>query len=219
VPPAPLTTVVVFAGGPAPDARALAAVPRDAVAVAADRGAEHALAAGARLELAVGDFDSLPAATLRKLERAGVRLDRQPRDKDATDLELALDAAYALRPQRIVVVGGAAGRLDHLLGEVSLLASDAYRDVQVDAVLGGAAVAVVRGERTLVGAVGELLSLLALHGPAVGVATEGLRYPLRGETLEPGSTRGVSNVFVAPQARVSLERGVLLAVRPGSSSA
>jgi thiamine pyrophosphokinase len=59
------------------------------------------------------------------------------------------------------------------------------------------------------------VSLLALHGPAEGVRTQGLAYPLAGETLEPGSSRGVSNVFSADVARVSVERGTLLAVRPG----
>ena len=52
---------------------------------------------------------------------------------------------------------------------------------------------------------GELVSLLAVNGPAEGVTTEGLAYPLRGETLEPGSTRGVSNVFAA-EARHRADR-------------
>ena len=55
----------------------------------------------------------------------------------------------------------------------------------------------LRGERELEGEPGELLTLLAVNGPAEGVTTEGLAYPLRGETLEPGSSRGVSNVFAA----------------------
>ena len=61
----------------------------------------------------------------------------------------------------------------------------------------------IRGERTLVGEPGELISLFAVHGPASGVVTEGLVYPLRGETLEPGSSRGVSNVFAAREARIA----------------
>jgi thiamine pyrophosphokinase len=47
------------------------------------------------------------------------------------------------------------------------------------------------------------------------VVTDGLVYPLHGETLAPGSTRGVSNVFAATEARVALTSGVLLVVRPG----
>jgi thiamine pyrophosphokinase len=48
------------------------------------------------------------------------------------------------------------------------------------------------------------------------VTTDGLVYPLSDETLEPGSTRGVSNVFATESARVEVARGVVLAIRPGA---
>ena len=211
-------TVVVFAGGAPPGSRALAAVPPGATIVGADRGAEHALDCGLHVDAAVGDFDSISPAALEALAHAGVRIVRHPVAKDATDLELALDEAMALAPRRILLVGGVAGRFDHLLGELSLLASDAYAAVELDAVLGDAVIDVVRRERTLVDDIGALISLLPLHGPAVEVTTSGLAYPLNGETLTPGSSRGSSNVFAEREARVSVERGVLLAVRPGEST-
>jgi hypothetical protein len=46
------------------------------------------------------------------------------------------------------VLGGALGRVDHLLGELLLLAAERYAGVRVDAQLGAAAVHVVRGEQT-----------------------------------------------------------------------
>jgi thiamine pyrophosphokinase len=54
-----------------------------------------------------------------------------------------------------------------------------------------------------------------VHGPALGVVTGGLLYPLAGEDLPPGTSRGVSNVLGADRATVSLTGGVLLAVQPG----
>ena len=109
--------------------RAVRALPsrRGAFVIAADSGADHALALGVPIDLAVGDFDSISAAGLATLERHGVRLERHPVDKEATDLELALDAAVAAHPRRVVVVGGTGGRLDHVLGELSLFAAGAYR--------------------------------------------------------------------------------------------
>ena len=59
------------------------------------------------------------------------------------------------------------------------------------------------------------ISLLPLHGPAHGVVTAGLKYPLHKETLYPGSTRGVSNEFSEGTAEVRLSDGILLAVQPG----
>jgi thiamine pyrophosphokinase len=168
--------------------------------------------------IAVGDFDSASPEAVRAADETGARIERHPAEKDATDLELALDAAMELRPGRVVVVAGIGDRLDHLLSMLLLLGSPRYEGVELDAHIGLARLHVVRGERTVSGAEGELVSLFALHGPAEGVRTEGLAYPLAGETLRPGSSRGVSNVFAEEKARISLEYGILLAVRPGSET-
>jgi len=191
----------------------LCELPAGATVIAADGGAELGPVLGVEINLVVGDMDSVSAGTLARIGR----VERHPVEKDATDLELALAAAVRLEPDRVIVVGGEGGRLDHLLGGLLLLASDSLAGFQVDAQIGAAAVHVVRAERTLVGQPGELISLFAVHGPAVGVVTEGLVYSLSGETLIPGSTRGVSNLFADARARIALERGVLLAVRPNGS--
>ena len=205
-----MDTVVVVAGGSAPSTRAREAIPADVVVIAADGGADHALALGLDVELAIGDFDSVTPGGLA----AAAHVERHPVDKDATDLELALRAAIARGPRRVLVIGGIEGRLDHLLGELLILGSDDLAGVEVDAVLGDALVHVIRGERALDGDEGELISLFALGGPATGIETDGLAYPLRGESLVPGSSRGISNVFARGEARISVESGLLLAVRP-----
>jgi thiamine pyrophosphokinase len=206
-----MATVVVLSGGPG--SVHVTDLPAGATVIAADGGAELARMLGLRVDLVVGDMDSISAETLAGIER----VERHAVEKDATDLELALVAALRFEPERVLVLGGGGGRLDHLLGGLLLLAAEAYAGVRVDAQFGAAAVHVIRGERTLHGEPGELISLLAMHGPARGVVTDGLVYPLRSETLEPGSSRGVSNVFAGPLARIALEGGVLLAVRPTGS--
>ena len=211
-----IDTVIVVAGG-APGPAPAQPLPDGAPVIAADGGLDRAQALGLEVALAVGDFDSATAAGIARAEASGARFERHPKAKDATDLELALDAALALAPGRVVVVGADDGRLDHTLSSLLLLGHERYAGVELDAWLGPARIHVVRGERRLTGEPGELVTLLALHGPAEGVATDGLAYPLVAETLEPGSSRGVSNVFAAAEARVSVARGVVLAVRPGAA--
>jgi thiamine pyrophosphokinase len=162
------------------------------------------------VDLLIGDLDSVSPEALS----SAVRVERHSPDKDATDLELALAAAARLEPESILVLGGAAGRLDHLLGSLLLVAGDAYAAIRVDAQLGPAAVHVIRRERILRGEVGELISLLPVYGPVRGVSTDGLVYPLANEDLEFGSSRGISNVFAGSEARIAIEEGVLLAIRP-----
>jgi thiamine pyrophosphokinase len=209
--------VVIVAGGEAPPAEAARAVPPGARIVAADRGVDHAHALGLEVDLVVGDLDSASRTALAAAEEGGARVERHPEAKDATDLELALDAALELEPEpgRILVLAGVGSRLDHLLSALLLLGSDRYAEPEIDAVVGDARIHVVRGSRELAGEPGELVSLLPLHGPAEGVRTEGLAYPLAGETLAAGTSRGVSNRFTGEAARVDVERGILLAVRPG----
>jgi len=191
---------------------------QEAAVVAADSGLDSALALGLDVTVATGDFDSASPDAVAAAEASGVQIERHPAVKDATDLELAMDAAAAMTPDRILVLAGRGGRLDHELAALLLLASDRYTGMNVDALVGDARVHVIRGERELAGWPGDLLTLVAVNGPAVGVTTEGLEYPLRGETLEPGSSRGVSNVFEEETARVTVESGVLLAIRPSESA-
>ncbi len=206
--------VVVFTGG---DAEPIAAglLPDGAFVIGADSGIEQAQALGWPVDLAIGDFDSVSPDALAAAERDGAVVERHPAAKDATDLELALRAAARRGPHEIVVVGGAGGRLDHLLGGVLALTDDAYAAIRIRALVGPARLHVVRDHVELRGEPGELVTLLPIGGAARGVTTSGLLYPLATETLEPASTRGVSNVLVADGARVSLTAGVLLAVLPG----
>jgi len=206
--------VVVVAGGNPPDPDGLLQVPLGVPVIAADKGLEHAISLGLEVTVAVGDFDSASPDVVARAEAGATTVERHPAEKDATDLELALDRALSMSPERIVVLSGDGGRLDHLFSTLLLLGSSRYESVEIDAFIGGARVYVVRGQRAIEGEPGELVSLFALHGPAEDVRTEGLAYSLDGETLEAGSTRGVSNVLVGERARISVGSGVLLAVCP-----
>jgi thiamine pyrophosphokinase len=207
--------VVVVASGAGPSVT----VPGASTVIAADGGLDRATALGLDVDVLIGDLDSVSAGALAAAEAAGARVVRHPEAKDATDLELALDEAVRLGARSVLLVASAEGRLDHLLGSLVLLGAEPYAAIELDAIVGDALVHVVRGERALRGSPGELLSLIAVGGPATGVVTSGLDFPLASETLRPGSSRGLSNVFTATEARVALDAGVLLAIRPDAAEA
>lgn len=210
-------TVIVVAGGD----RDIETVPIETsgvLVVAADSGVDFAYALGLHVDVAVGDFDSVSPQGLQRAEDDGARIERHPSEKDQTDLELALGEALQLGATDVVVLGAGGGRLDHLLANVLLLASPAYRRCRIRAIAGSARVYVVHGgapATELVAEVGELVTLLAVGGPASGITTSGLQYALHGEALAAGTTRGVSNVVESTPATVGLEDGALLAVLPG----
>jgi thiamine pyrophosphokinase len=217
VPPSTLDTVAVFVGGgtvnPVPADPALRKqLGATDVVIAADSGLYAARRLGLRVDLLVGDLDSVDPADIAD---PSLEVERHPRAKEKTDIALALDRARDLRPRRLIVVSGGGGRLDHEFGNLLVLASPAYADMEIDAFIGDARVFVIRSRRDLTGPEGRLISLFAVDGPALGVTTTGLRFPLHEDVLEPLSSHGVSNEFLGGPASVSLTTGTLLAIQPG----
>lgn len=192
------------------------------IVIAADGGARHAPALGVRLDRWVGDGDSIAASELERLAASGVVLERAARDKDESDTELALIAAVRAGATAVSIVGALGGvRVDHALANIGLLRHPAlegrpawlYDELATRLSLvsapGPAGEPVVR---ELAGRPGDLVSLLPLGPVAEGVRTEGLRFPLAGEVLVGGRTRGLSNVRTAPVARITVESGSLLVI-------
>ena len=218
--------MIVVSNGIGPGELDGVGLPAAGYVIAADGGAAAALELGLRVDELIGDLDSVSPQVQARVAGAGARVRRYPVAKDTTDLELALAAAAGREPapRRVVVLGGAGGRLDHLLAGALLLAAPDWAGVdathtRVEAWLGRAKITVVRDQAGLsASGPGALVSLLALGGVAHGVTTSGLRYPLNGHDLVPGTTLGVSNEFTATRATVSLTGGVLLAVQPGPAA-
>lgn len=205
-------TVVVVAGGDPPTPEEIARLPADPVVVAADAGLDHALKAGLTVTVAVGDMDSVSPESLAAAEQSGTRIERHSADKDQTDLELALELAARLA-DRVTVIGAGGGRLDHLLGNLAVLASPRWSGVDIEAWLGDAQAVVVHSHRFLNVEPGSTVSLFALGGSA-RVTTTGLAWPLNDELLDPLTSRGVSNLATTPIPKVTVSEGVVVAIVP-----
>jgi thiamine pyrophosphokinase len=119
------------------------------------------------------------------------------------------------------VVGGGGGRLDHLVADVALFGASWLTPVELTARLGTATITVVRPRRPrlVYREAGDQVSLLAVGGPATGVSTKGLRWPLAQGDLDVGSTRAMSNQVVDDHAEVTVRAGVVVAIQPGSPAA
>ncbi|MEZ5378143.1 MAG: thiamine diphosphokinase [Acidimicrobiales bacterium] len=208
-------TVLVFGGGDPPTELDRSRLPATALVIAADHGADHALVCGRPVDLVVGDLDSVSTRALAAASDAGAAIERHPREKDESDLELALRRALDHCPRRIVVTAVSGGRADHELANLLVIAGAANRDVDVDVFSGSDRFHVVTGRRRLEVEPDQIVTLLPVHGPAIGVTTLGLHYPLSNETLDAGTTRGISNVAAASNVEVEVTEGTVLVVLPG----
>jgi thiamine pyrophosphokinase len=182
--------------------------------VAADGGASTALAFGMQPDVVIGDLDSIDGATLGELELRGVALETFPRDKDATDGQLAVARALQTQPPELILLGFLGGpRLDQAVANVLLLVRLELPVTLVDE--HNECTLLRAGEaRTWRPESGEIVSLIPLDTAVEGVRATGLRWPLNGEPLALGDTRAISNEPVDnAEASVSIERGLLLLTR------
>jgi len=209
---------IVLNGGPPPLRAARTARRSDtALVIAADSGLHDAERLGLTVDLVVGDMDSVRPEELARAERSGTVVERYPAEKDATDLDLALEAARQRGATSITVVGGiGTDRFDHVLAAVELLGSPRWFGIRIDAIFGAARLYILHGghELQVEGSIDDVVSLIPLHGPAHGVTLHGFRYPLHQATLEPGTTFGVSNELTTNPATVVLRAGTLAVVQP-----
>jgi len=119
---------LLFTGGEGPDPkrrRAIVqeAIPMEPIIAAADSGLLLAESAGLRPDWIIGDMDSLEPENRLAAYPPEIVL-RYPRDKDYTDTELAFSLLREKGCEKIWIVGGGGGRIDHLFGIRSLFERD-----------------------------------------------------------------------------------------------
>ena len=110
----------------------------------------------------------------------------------------------------IYVLAALGGRPDQHLANVQLLTHPALAQADVRLLHENWQTFTIRTTARIYGQPNDLVSLLPMTERVTGIVTEGLYYPLRGETLRLGPARGVSNVLVGATAQISVEDGILL---------
>jgi len=208
-----MSRAVIFVNGHIPDLELARRLPSPGdTLLAADGGARIVQALGLTPSVVIGDLDSLLDDERHKLDAAGTEIYHYSRDKNETDFELALHYAVEAGYRKILIVAALGNRLDQTLGNLALLTDPSLvgLDVQVDD--GVEQAFFISKHARVEGNPGDLVSLIPWGGEVTGVVTDGLRWPLRGESLYSYKTRGISNELIGETASISLESGLLLLV-------
>ncbi|HEY5152665.1 MAG TPA: thiamine diphosphokinase [Candidatus Saccharimonadales bacterium] len=191
--------------------------------IGCDGGTRYILALGYKPGAIIGDFDSLEGLTGDVIERLkhsgevstdinGTAYVRYPADKDQTDSELSIRYAAEHGCRRIILTGALGTRLDHLLGNVLLLAKDEFSELDIKIIEGSQEIYLIRWPARINGTPGDIISFIPIAGSAQVSRTTGLKYDLSRYDLSPQSNHGLSNVLTAPVARVDLKTGILLVI-------
>ena len=213
--------ILIFANGVLPDInKAQLLLQSDDYIICADGGTRHALALAVRPHLVIGDMDSLEKGRLQELQKSDVAIELYPRDKNETDLELALNRAIELNPKQIIIIAALGGRLDQTLANITLLTDPRFStlrpgsgqafDVRLDD--GVEELFLCRDQVQVHGRSGDIVSLIPWQDVVSEVQTKNLKWPLNKETLLPHKTRGISNEMTGDIASISIGSGLLLII-------
>ncbi len=208
--------------------------------ICVDGGLRHCVAASVVPDVLVGDLDSADSADVAALDPQRTHCIRYSADKDATDLELALQyvndtyvntssvkasgavnvtaptqgqppaSGAGTRHPEVCLVGISGGRTDHMLANWLVLSSDRWLFDIVVEDRFGTGYLIKAGHQREV-MLGEGATFSLLAlTPSTGIHCSGAKYPLIDASLYPDSALGISNVSTANYVRVSVKSGAVL---------
>ena len=178
--------------------------------LAADGGYRNAERLGVRVDVLLGDLDTLgePDGIDERTE-----IVRVPAEKDFTDTQFAVETAISRGADDIVIIGGLGGRLDHTLSNLAILEDLSARHVFALITDGQNRVRYLNASSMLIArSEFRYLSLIVAGERAKGVSIEGCRYPLKNATLLRNVQYAISNEITENCALISLKRGSLFVI-------
>jgi thiamine pyrophosphokinase len=195
-PPNWATGVAFVTSGPLPRGIQPHQLRRFRRLIAVDGGLRHCQKLGLTPDLAIGDFDSVQLPAHPDFPVIGA-----PRDKDLTDLEMALE-------QELdgwgAIFGGIGARADHTATHLLLLQRHPGK---LFIMAPNELTFAFEGTFQFSCHPGQLVSLIPLYGPSK-LRTEGLHWELRDEQLDLNRI-GISNRCTGPHCTVHAQGTIL----------
>ena len=223
----------IFTGGTV-NLKAINVAPeKDDIVIAADSGYKSAEALGIKVDILIGDMDSLKHVPEGKGDMEIIRL---PEEKDVTDTQAAVELAIEKGAEGIYIIGGIGSRLDHTLSSIAILEriealfsaplgrrrhffgvnKQARAARMVDAYItnGYNRIRFLRNNSIIIPRSPHFryLSVLSVDEVVKKVTIDGCKYPLHGATLKRLEQYAVSNEIEGNCAFVSVEHGAIYIV-------
>ena len=176
--------------------------------VAADSGYLNAQKLCAKIDLLIGDFDSIG----RIPDDVG-EIFRVPAEKNATDTQLAVELAIERGADEMIIVGSTSGRFDHAASILAIL-EDLWKKRIPAVVVNGqnrvrylcnSGVIILRSRY-------KYFSLIALDEKVKGVSIEGAKYPLKNKEILRRDQFAVSNEIIKNCALITVKKGAVYVV-------
>ncbi|HLR54860.1 MAG TPA: thiamine diphosphokinase [Pseudogracilibacillus sp.] len=211
-----MSVVAIMASGPLDHIPELQAYNEEiSTWIAADRGALTLINQGINVTYALGDFDSVTVEQKKLVQSKATYFAAYPVEKDETDLEIAIQKALELNPEKIYLFGVTGGRFDHTFINVQLLHTILEAGVQgiiIDSwnqleLTKPGKHSITKNEHF------PYISFVPLTKEVTGISLSGFYYPLKQAAITWGSTLCISNQLLDQTGELSYKTGMLLAIK------
>ncbi len=186
----------------------------DSYIISVDSGAGILRKMNIEPDLFIGDFDSIDDISRKMLDSESSEVIKVKAEKDETDTELAVIAALERGFKEIVMVGATGTRLDHTLGNMSLLSRIEKAGAKGLIADGHNEIRFTSGYLKVKKDPGfKYLSIIPFGGNASGISIKGTKYEADSIEIESDSVIGVSNEITADFAEIEVKEGKLLVIK------
>ena len=177
--------------------------------IGVDRGAYWLIVNKITPDIAIGDFDSVSLQELKEIKKRVKTIKKYPPEKDATDMELAVDHAVSLHPKEVIIYGAIGTRVDHTMGNIHLLErlheAGVIRDSNNEVRIISGRTTVKKDARYL------YISFLSIT-ETVEVTLSGFFYDVTRTSIRRGQTLGISNEICEDEATINIHSGKALVI-------
>lgn len=211
----PFVILLVLGSPVKPSPAFVASLARNAQAVVVcDSGAELCQRAGIKVDVLIGDNDSITPDALAYVRSCNAQEVLYEIDKDATDLTLALEyvwETYAPKHKHIdlVVTSASGGRPDHAMATFGSLVEAQALHPRIEEEDYSCHILSHEWDDHLVfppDLIGHTISVIALQYPTK-VSLAGMKWNLENHSLRALSDEGVSNIMEEVGASVTVHKG------------
>ncbi|OJD63802.1 thiamine diphosphokinase [Bacillus sp. NH11B] len=208
--------VHILAGGPVEYCADFSRYENEEVVWAAvDRGVYRLLKSGITPAIAFGDYDSVTEDELAWMRQQTNELHIVPREKDQTDLEIAISWALEQKPKLIRMFGATGGRLDHGLANIQMLLKGLAAEIEMCIVDNKNEITVKKVGTHIIEENENFpyVSFVPVTETVKGITLRGFKYSLTNKTIEWGSTLCISNELIVEKGTFSFTSGILMMIR------
>ncbi|MCX6821829.1 MAG: thiamine diphosphokinase [Candidatus Aenigmarchaeota archaeon] len=181
--------------------------------ICVDGGSKHAKKLNIVPRMIIGDLDSLDKPTQEYFLKKGVEIIRYNREKDKTDMQIAVELVMKLGFKEVLILCVFGDRLDHVLANVFLLQMLTERGIESKIIDEYNEIFLIKNSGKIRGKIGDIVSFISLTQEVNKIKTKGLKYELNNGKIKIFDTLGISNVLTKNTATINFKKGSLLVIK------